>query len=315
MSGCQLRKFTPADIPQINALRQAYLKVYAQATVALGESYLYPGIGSENVICAFGEDGSLNGYAGLYPRLAVAEKVPHAVWADVKVSPALASPIPLKDVLFEWVVNRSRNVTRAFPGHETRLSFQYHISETASIEYVKSKGCDYVESGFLMRCDLSRELAISPVPVNIGVRLSQMDDVTEQQAYVAARNEALPASITTLADWQYFLRTLTGRTGKVVTAYDSRQLIGSVTVYSDEAVNRQFGKAMGITDNVFIREGWRQRGIAARMIYQGHYYLKEQELSETYLEVRSTNLPALNLYKKMGYEIIAERSQLFVLKI
>ena len=315
MSGYELRKFTPADIPQIMALQQAYCTVYPLAVVIPGESYLAPGFaGGENIICAFSEDGNLKGYAPLFPSLASEEKIPHIIWAEVKVSPEITSPRPLKDILFEWLVNRTRDITHAFTGHDTRLTFQYNISETAGIEYVKSKGCDYVESIFRMRCDLSRKLVVPPVQVNIDVHFCQMDNVTEQQAYVTARNEAFPRASMTLADWQYFLRTLLGQTGKVVTAYDSQQLVGSVVVYCDEAVNRHFGIAMGNIQDVFVREGWRKRGIAARMIYQVHNYLKEQGFNEAHLEVYALNSKALDLYKKLGYEVIDE-SQLFVLKV
>jgi ribosomal protein S18 acetylase RimI-like enzyme len=297
------------------ALQQAYQQVYPKTVIIPGESYLSPAFASgENIFCAFDAADTLQGYAALVPNFAVAKGVPHTVWTGIKVYPSLASPRPLQNALFQKVVHRAGEITRPLPGHETRLTFQHHASESAVIEYVKSQGCAYRESIFHMGCDLYPELQVFPIPAGINLHYSAMDDIVEQEAYVAARNEAFPASATTLEGWQYFFQAFIREKGKVIVADDGRQLAGSILVYWDEVLNRRLGIILGTIGYVFVREGWRKHGLAAGMLGFGLKYLKEQGFKSADLEVYASNRRALGLYERMGFKVIDE-TQLFVLKL
>jgi ribosomal protein S18 acetylase RimI-like enzyme len=298
------------------ALQHAYNNAHKKVkNIIPGEVYLSPGFAAgKNVFCAFTEDCSLQGYAALFANIATAPDVPHRVWAVVKVNPLLTSPHPLQDELFNWAVNRAGIITQPFPGHEKQLTFQHHVSEVDVIEYLKSKGCVYTESVFRMSYNLSGEPLVPPVPGNIDVNYCLMDDVTKQQIYVTARNEAFPASATTLTDWQFFLSTIISEKGKVIAAYENQELVGSALIYWDEALNRRIGIEIGTTEYIFVRDGWRKKGIASYMIYLGLKHLKDHGLKQAHLEVYASNQNALDLYKKLGYKVINE-TQLFVLKI
>ena len=112
MSSYKIRNFTPEDIPQVMALQQAYQQVYPNASVIPGEVYLSSGFeDGKNIFCAFDESGCLQGYAPLFPNLTIEPHIPHTIWAEVKVSPELASPRDVKDLLFERVVDRTREIT------------------------------------------------------------------------------------------------------------------------------------------------------------------------------------------------------------
>ena len=315
MSSFKIRKFTSKDIPQVMALQQAYQQVYPNATVIPGEVYLSSGFDDgENIFCTFDEKECLQGYAPLFPNLTVEPQIPHVVWAEVKVSPELTSPRDVKDLLFERVVNRTGEITQAFPGHQTRLTFQYHPSEAFSIEYVMSRGCVYTESVFRMMCDLSQESPIVPPPDQIDVRRWRMESEAEQQAYVQARNEAFPEAPVALADWRFFLSSPAWQEGTTITAFDGQEIVGSVAVYWDEAISQHTGKKAGVTEYIFVRANWRGRGIAAYLIYQGLLYLKEHGREAAYLEVRASNQHALDLYHGLGYQVIDENC-LYVLEL
>lgn len=315
MSSLQVREFSSEDIPQVTALQQAYQRVYPNATVIPGEVYLSSSFDyGKNIFCAFDEKGCLQGYAPLFPNLTAEPQIPHTVWAEVKVNPELTSTREVKDLLFQRVVIRTRELTQAFPGHQTRLTFQYHPSETFSIEYVMSRGCSYSESVFRMICDLSQELPMVPPPDKIAVRRWRMESEEEQQAYVHARNEAFPEAPVALADWQYFLSSSSWQEGTSITAFDGPEVVGSVAVYGDETISRHTGKKAGVTEYIFVRENWRRRGIAAHLIYQGLLFLREHGLEAAYLEVKATNQHALDLYHRLGYQVIDE-SRLYVLEL
>ena len=315
MSSFRIRKFTADDIPQVMALQRAYQGLYPNAAVIPGEVYLSPGFeDGKNVFCAFDESGCLQGYAPLFPNLTEDPQIPHTVWAEVKAHPKLASPQELKDLLFEQVLSRTREITQAIPGHLSRLTFQYHPSEVSSIDYVTSRGCRYTESVFRLMCDLSQELPFIPAPSHIDIRPWRMETEVEQQAYVLARNEAFPEAPVTLADWQSFRSSPAWQGGTTITAFAGQEIVGSVTVYWDEEISQQIGRKAGFTEYIFVKTNWRKHGIAAYMICQGLRYLKEHGREAAYLEVRASNQHALNLYYRLGYQLIDE-SRLYVLDL
>jgi ribosomal protein S18 acetylase RimI-like enzyme len=315
MAHMMIRNFTSDDIPQIMALQHAYQEVYPHASVIPGEVYLSAGFEEgNNIFCSFNESGSLQGYAPLFPNLTQDPHIPHTIWAEVKVSPGLASPHQAKDLLFEQVVSRARQIGGTRPGHSTRLTFQYHPSEKPSIEYVISRGCNYSESVFRMLRDLSQELPEVTAPGRIGIRSWRMESAREQQAYVQARNEAFPEAPIALADWQYFLSSPAWQDGTTMTAFDEGEIAGSVTVYWDEAISQQTGRKAGITEYIFVRAGWRKRGIATFLIREGLDYLKEHGREAAFLEVKASNQRALDLYERLGYQLVDE-SRLYVLDL
>jgi len=307
MSNLNIRNFTPEDIPQVMDLQQAYQKVYPNVSVIPGEAYLSPSFcGGKNIFCALDEKGILQGYAPLFPVLTEAPQAPHTIWAEVKVNPQLLFPEEVKDSLFERVLNRAKELVQSSPGHSAQLIFQYHPSETSSIEYVTSRGGVHSESIFRMMRDLTQELPPIPPPEQIEVRPWRMESEKEQQEYVRARNEVFSEAPVTLADWQSFLQLSSWSTGTTFTAFDQQEIVGSVTVYWDEAVSQQIGRKIGFTEYIFIRENWRKRGIAPFMIYQGLLYLKKHGREVALLEVKATNQRALDLYYRLGYQLVDE---------
>lgn len=307
MSSLFILNFSPENIPQVMDLQQAYQKVYPNAGVIPGEAYLSPRFGDgKNIFCAFDEKGILQAYAPLFPVLSESTQWPHTIWVEVKARPQLLAPQEAKDALFECVLNRAKEIVQTSPGHAAQLIFQYHPSETLSIEYVTSRGCVYSESVFRMMHDLSQELPAIPAPEQIEVRPWRMESEQEQQAYVQARNEVFSDAPVTIADWQSFLHSPSWETGTTFTAFDQDEIVGSVTVYWDEAVSQQIGRKIGFTEYIFVKEGWRKRGIAPFMITQGLNYLKKHGREAALLEVRATNQRALDLYRRLGYELVDE---------
>ena len=192
-------------------------------------------------------------------------------------------------MLFQQVENRTREITRSSPGHQTHLTFQYHPSETPSIDYVISRGCVYIESVFRMMCDLTQELPVVIPPRQIDVRCWRMESEQEQKAYVAARNEAFPEIPVALADWQNFLSSPAWQEGTTITAFDGLEVAGSVTAYWDETISHFTGNKAGYTEYIFVRAKWRKRKIAPYLIYQALLYLKEHGRNAAFLEVRASN--------------------------
>lgn len=315
MSDAKIRNFIPDDIPQIMGVQQAYQQIYPQATLIPGEVYLSPGFAhGGNIFCAFVENNGLQGYAPVYPNLSPDKQIPHLIWAEIKVHPGLSSARNVKELLFAQVVNLTREITQESPGQQTCLTFQYHPTETESIEFVISKGCVYTESVFRMRCELNRDFPVLSPPEHITIQRWRIASKKEQLAYIQARNEAFPEAPTRVEDWENFLASPAWRNGTTLTAFEGEEVIGSVAVYWDEAISQMTGTKGAYTEYIFVREKWRQRGIASVLINQGLGYLKDHGREAAYLEVRASNRRALELYERLGYQVVDE-TRLYVLEI
>jgi ribosomal protein S18 acetylase RimI-like enzyme len=310
MSPFHLHPPAPGDIPRIMALQLENQRLYPQAEIVSEEMLLSPGYGGgKYIICAVDDTGKLAGYIPVYPHLVYDAGVPHLVWANMIIDKDVVSPDALRDLLLERSIELVKDLTTAVPGHRTRLMFQYHVSEVEAIEYVLSKGAVHMDSVMRMTCDLTRDLVPVPIPEGIEVRYWEMETEAEQRAYVAARNEAFPHMPVTLPDWQHFLKTVIGDTGTHIAAFDKGEVAGCISVYWEEADNRLRGKAAGWTENIFIREGWRGRGIVDCMISKALLYLKEHGLTEAQLDPGASNKRAMRVYERMGYKVTGESRQ------
>jgi ribosomal protein S18 acetylase RimI-like enzyme len=316
MKKITIRPFAPSDIAPVVELQWAYKDVYPDAPAIVGEHYLSPAFkGGQNVFCAFDESGKLVGYAPLYPALMLdISSLPHTLWVEIKTDPACGASNEIKDQLFERLLLRAREVTRELPGHPVHLIFQYFSSETASIDYVTSKGCRFTESIFTMRRALSKEIPSAQPSGAIRISPWRMESEAEQQQYVRARNECFPEAPIELEEWQYFMQSPYWSAGTTFAAFDGAELVGNVAVFWNEAENQSTGNNIGFTENIFVRSQWRGKNIARSLINAGLAHLKQRGLNEAHLEVRAKNQSALRLYVDLGYEVIRE-SRFYVLAL
>jgi ribosomal protein S18 acetylase RimI-like enzyme len=239
----------------------------------------------------------------------------------VKADPEIGSPEELKGLLLEKVVNRVSEI--AAPARKRSLAFQYHPSELSSIDYVLSKGAVSAGSQLAKRRDLSLETPALPGLAGIEIRYSQMDNEAEQREYVEVRNqafvegrsEAVPPAAIALADWRQTLKDTILPNGTVIVASDSGKLVGSIFLCWNEEQNRKTGRKVGTIENVFVRDAWRRRGIASRMICKGFEYFKEHGLEFARLDMNSVNEPALKLYDSLSFVTVYEFAQVFVLEL
>ena len=311
-----IQLFTSFHIPAVVDLQSAYSKSYPEAPIIPGEVYLSPAF-EGNVFCAIDESGKIVGYAPLYPVLMRDDSnLPHTLWAEIKAHPDASRDAPneIKDQLLKRILLRAREVTGEFSGHPIHLTFQYFPSETASVAYVISKGCQHMESVFTMRRDLVREIPSPQAMEGIAIRPWRMESEAEQQEYVDARNECFPETPVELGEWQYFMQSPQWSVGTTFAAFHGDKLVGNVAVFWDEAENQKSGNQTGFTEYIFVRPKWRGKNIARNLVNVGLAYLKQHGLADAHLEVRAKNEGALRLYVDLGFEVLRE-SRFYVLKL
>lgn len=241
-------------------------------------------------------------------------ELPHTLWTEIKVHLDIEDTQSIKDCLLEEIIFRSRKVTKEFPDHPIHLTFQYFPSETASVEYVLSKGCQHTESVFTMRRDLSQEIRTPSSIENIIMRQWKMESEAEQQMYVDVRNICFPEAPVELGEWQYFMQSPIWAVGTTYAAFHGNQLVGNTWVFWNEAENSQTEKKIGFTEYIFVHPDWRGKNIARELITRGLQHLKEHGLEEAHLEVKAQNQNALRLYTQLGFEVIRE-SRFYVLSL
>lgn len=310
--------FKPELIPQINQLLDAYKRMYPKVTAPPAESYLAPWTESgRNVFCAFDENGKLCGFAPVF--LEERPDKPYTFWTAIRTHPELKQSGNLRDVLLEKIKERAFDIGKHLPLRKYRIAFQYNRAEQENIQHVISKGGVYIESAFLMKRDISQELPVLPLPEDIKIRYSKMTDETEQKAYLTVRNRVfvegrphqLGSSVISLEDWRILLHHIYQPNGTFITAFNNQTIIGGVTVYRNEDKN---GEKTGITDDVFVVNEWRRRGIGRYLIREGLEYFKAEGLEVAQLEVNSANRRALNLYEQLGY-VLTDESPFYVINL
>jgi GNAT superfamily N-acetyltransferase len=308
MTNLVFRTFTPADVQPVYSLQQKYAQGCPGALVVPGEVYLSPGMhNGDDVFCAV-KDGQLVAYAPVYLQLIEdgVKNLNHIAWAEIKADPDLEDAEAVKDELYSLIIQRVHELAASHPSRAVVMTFQYYPSETSAVDYVTARGFAYTESIFAMLRSLTEELPTLFVPEGINLRRWKMASEPEQLCYLCARNQCFPEAPTLLADWQYFLSSPMWAVGTSIAAFDCCELAGNVAVYWDPAEIERTGDKAGYTEYIFVRPRYRGRGIAQAMIIEGLRYLKENGLEAAKLEVRAKNDTALELYRRLGYQVVTE---------
>jgi ribosomal-protein-alanine N-acetyltransferase len=62
---------------------------------------------------------------------------------------------------------------------------------------------------------------------------------------------------------------------------------------------------------IAVSPAWRERGIATRLLERCFAINAKQGATSVHLEVRPTNTPAIELYLKLGFEVIGQRHKYY----
>ena len=64
-------------------------------------------------------------------------------------------------------------------------------------------------------------------------------------------------------------------------------------------------------EDVFVLPDYRKNGVGYALINNAFTYLRSKGVEKVFLEVRESNLSAINLYKKCGFSKISERKKYY----
>lgn len=245
-----------------------------------------------------------------YPILAEAGSgYPNVLWADIKVDPDFRDKIPLRDLLFDSMVARAMEIDNSAPVKNTKICCNYLTTETESIDYFLSKGFKSTDGIYNMARDLTKPVTEAVAPEGLEIIEWRMETEGEKARYIEAFNTVFPEKPWSVEGLDYFMQSDMWACGTAITAFSGGDIASSIMLYWAPGP-KEGERNAACTENIFVMPQWRRKGLGSCLIGKGLSYLARHGAKTAFLEVRANNIKALDIYKRMGYEIIKEQKVL-----
>ncbi|WP_051217611.1 GNAT family N-acetyltransferase [Paenibacillus assamensis] len=273
------------------------------AIVAEGDPDSFWWIGDEhnwnNVYCAF-EDGKMvaKGQVSIINTLPPGRPAhyKHSIYVNLKTLPQREYDYALLDKVYPYLYTTALELKATLPNdYGTHFCVGNDISDAANNQYFIQKGFHYLNSSFGMSRDLREPIPSFLLPESFQFSHWKMESSQEEQHYLDIEADIWPdAPLGTdkLAEYKNNPRW----TAMVVREGDT--IVGSLMAWQDGSGEDTDD---GVIEDVFVREQWRNRGLAKYLLAQGLNYLKAHGLKTAHLEVLTTNKAALTLYESVGF--------------
>ncbi|MGE8204870.1 GNAT family N-acetyltransferase [Heyndrickxia sp. NPDC080065] len=225
----------------------------------------------------------------------------HQIYLNMKVHPDWELNTELKDHLFHAIYEKSLEMKEKLSSqYKTKLCFGNYSNEVIENKYLQSKGFIYEKSIVQMKRDLIEPIEEVKKPTEkIDVKEWKIEKEEEEKKYLEADLEIwphAPIGINRLRELKQ------SPLWTAITAFYKEEIVGSVIAWQDEP-------NVGITEEVSVREKWRNQGIARYLLSLALNYLKKHDIEEAYLEVEVQNHSALHLYHSVGFEAVKEEQR------
>jgi GNAT superfamily N-acetyltransferase len=300
-----IQNHTPRQLDKLAVFIDRYLKTCPDAKLLSAGFYTFhPALENGlNVFCALDAEGQVRGFAPLFPAAVTEESAPtdpHHIWMILLADPEAEDELAIRELLLEQVLQRASRIIASFPPfRRTRLASDMMISQRADIAFLEQHGFEHYDGMYVMQRSSSDPVPDQSLPSELTLRHWKLESEPEQQQYLRAFNKAFPGNPKTIESLKFLLDSPMWPFGTAVAAFDLQdELIASLLVYPDES------RSCGITDDVFVLPAWRGRGIAKALIAKGLHYLHDHGYAQVMLEVKQQNLPAVSVYRAMGFKII-----------
>ena len=310
MQNLAFQNYNRRDLPKLVEFHKNYLKKYPDAKLNDPEFYTYhPAFeDGENLFCVLNSARQMVGFAPLFPVVTIDDNSvigPHDIWTVILAKPDLETADDIRGLLLRGVIEKVKKLKAVYGLSKVRLAADMMVSQEADIEYLVLKGFKPFEQVYVMGRQTIQLIPVISVPMEITLRPLKIVSEEEQMTYREVFNTCFPENPKTEEALRFFLESPLWQTGAVIGAYSpSDELVGSILVYLDEQ------RGCGVTDDVMVLPDWRGKNIAKRLIGEGLRYFQAKGIYEVRLEVKASNVPAVSVYRSMGYRIINRESLL-----
>ena len=100
----------------------------------------------------------------------------------------------------------------------------------------------------------------------------------------------------------------------LVSSYKTGRFFGFIAVEKNSPIGFiTYSVALPTADveSVYVKEGQRKKGVALALLKAAEDEAKSKGVEKLFLEVRESNIPAKNLYRKFGFNKISERKKYY----
>jgi mycothiol synthase len=198
-----------------------------------------------------------------------------------------------------------RNIARDHPAGIPKVFRVWATdSEEGAQALFATAGYEPVRHYIEMRRPIGRPLPDAPLPEGLEVRPVEPGHIRAiWGAMWEARRDHWGYAEPTEQDYQRWTRGRLFVPSLWKVAWDGEQVAGMVLNRLDQEQNEKYQRKRGYTQDIFVRQPWRRRGLARSLLVQSIQMLREMGMEETALGVDTQNPSgALVLYESVGYQ-------------
>lgn len=257
-----------------------------------------------NVYCAF-EDGKMVAKG----QVSIINVVPpgrskenhHSIYINLKTVPEREHDLSLLDNVYPYLLRRANQLKETLPKeYGTILCVGNDSTETANNQFFLLKGYFHLKSLYRMKRELNEPIPELSLHEAFSFSYWKMETSREERDYLEIEAEIwpdAPLGLDRLAEYKNNKRW----TSMVIRQDET--IVGGLMAWQEED--------HGVIEDVFVREPWRQRGIAKFLLTKALKYLHANQLPYATLMVSTTNQSALSLYESVGFHTVQEERRYF----
>jgi ribosomal protein S18 acetylase RimI-like enzyme len=247
-----------------------------------------------NVYCAFENDNMIaKGQVEIINIVPSgrAKENKHAIYVNLKTIPERENDTELLEQVYNHLFKRALHLKETLPTeYNTMLCVGNDPTEHANNQFFIDKGYKHLNRLFCMVRNLNEDIPTLPLREGFTFSLWQMETAEEEQDYLRIEAEIwpdTPLGLNRLRDYKKHPHWTS------MTIHQDDTLVAGLMAWQEEDY--------GVIEDVFVREEWRQNGLAKYLLAEGLQYLKELGLAHAMLVVSPTNDSALSLYESVGF--------------
>ncbi|WP_292597435.1 GNAT family N-acetyltransferase [Mesotoga sp. UBA6090] len=265
--------------------------------------------GRKNIFLAV-DNGRVVGFLRFLTRQNFSTAHFHHIWLDITVDEGADNN--LMSLLYETALPSIVDTTsNFFPAAGTKICVRIADSESEKKDFFSNKGFAHWIDFEYMERDLKREISSHPFPSGLIISQMKPRKSPEILKYLLAEQSCFPDSPLEYKYLHYFFsRPEWKNEGLILASLDlKRNIAGSVMLYPDNTDNSKFH-----TEEIFVVERWRNKGLARALLAESLKYLKKKGKDRAFLSVTSDRTSAKRLYEEAGFRFLYKR-EVLTLKI
>ncbi|MBN2252890.1 MAG: GNAT family N-acetyltransferase [Kosmotogaceae bacterium] len=293
---------------QMLLIQSVYEKKHPQAERFAVEDLRNPLLnGRKNIFLAV-DNGRVVGFVRFLTRQNFSMEHFHHVWLDITLDGGADSS--LMSLLYETALPSIVDTTsNLFPAAGTKICVRIADCESEKRDFFSNTGFTHWMDFEYMERDLRSEIISHPFPSGLTISKLKPRKSPEILKYLLAEQSCFQDSPLEYKFLHYFFNRVEWKTeGLILASLDTKgNIAGSVMLYPDNRDNSVFH-----TEEIFVVERWRNKGLARALLAESLEYLKRMGKDRAFLSVTSDRTSAKKIYEEAGFRFLYKREVLAI---